>query len=160
MYINFWYPICTAESLDEENPQRVELLGVRLVAFRDEAGTAHVLSDTCIHRGGSLGKGKVMGGVFNLVAGFDLEDAGNGETLVKWDGELVMFGKLMSMAGGMIRPIANKDIATLIEAIRIALGGEEEVAAPAVEAEPKVGWLRAFMNKLASIVRGILRIGK
>ena len=61
MYINFWYPICTAEALDEENPQRVELLGVRLVAFRDEAGTAHVLSDTCIHRGGSLGKGKVTG---------------------------------------------------------------------------------------------------
>lgn len=106
------------------------------------------------------GKGKVMGGVFNLVAGFDLEDAGNGETLVKWDGELVIFGKLMSMAGGMIKPIAKKDIATLIEAIRIALGGEEEVVEPVAAGEPKVGWFKAFMNKLASIVRGILRIGK
>ena len=37
MYINFWYPICTSESLDEESPQRVEMLGgIRLVAFRDE----------------------------------------------------------------------------------------------------------------------------
>lgn len=106
------------------------------------------------------GKGKVMGGVFNLNAGFDLEDAGGGETLVKWDGELVIFGKLMSMAGGMIKPIANRDIATLIEAIRIALGGEEEVAAPVEAAEPAVGWFKAFMNKLASIFRGILRIGK
>jgi len=61
MYINFWYPICTAENLAEENPQRVELLGARLVAFRDEEGNAHVLADTCIHRGGSLGKGKVIG---------------------------------------------------------------------------------------------------
>jgi phenylpropionate dioxygenase-like ring-hydroxylating dioxygenase large terminal subunit len=60
MYINFWYPICTTDQLNEENPQRVELLGVRLVAFRDDAGVAHVLSDTCIHRGGSLSKGKVV----------------------------------------------------------------------------------------------------
>jgi phenylpropionate dioxygenase-like ring-hydroxylating dioxygenase large terminal subunit len=61
MYINFWYPICTAEQLAEENPQRVELLGVRLVAFRGEDGNAQVLADTCVHRGGSLGKGKVIG---------------------------------------------------------------------------------------------------
>ncbi len=63
MYINFWYPICSSEELNEESPRRVEMLGVRLVAFRDQAeGSAHVLSDTCIHRGGSLGKGKVIGG--------------------------------------------------------------------------------------------------
>jgi phenylpropionate dioxygenase-like ring-hydroxylating dioxygenase large terminal subunit len=37
------------------------LLGLRFVAFRDAAGQAHVLSDTCIHRGGSLSRGKVMG---------------------------------------------------------------------------------------------------
>jgi len=61
MYINFWYPICTIEELNEQNPRRAELLGVRLVAFRDEAGSAHVLADTCIHRGGSLSKGKVIG---------------------------------------------------------------------------------------------------
>jgi phenylpropionate dioxygenase-like ring-hydroxylating dioxygenase large terminal subunit len=61
MYINFWYPICTTEELAEENPRRVDLLGVRLVAFRDEDGDAHVLSDTCVHRGGSLSKGKVAG---------------------------------------------------------------------------------------------------
>lgn len=61
MYINFWYPICTITELEEQNPQRVELLGVRLVAFRGEDGIARVLADTCIHRGGSLGKGKVIG---------------------------------------------------------------------------------------------------
>lgn len=61
MYINFWYPICTSAELVRDEPRRVELLGVRLVAYRDEAENAHVLSDTCIHRGGSLSKGKVVG---------------------------------------------------------------------------------------------------
>ena len=37
MYINFWYPICTAEQLAEENPQRVELLGIRLGMVRQGA---------------------------------------------------------------------------------------------------------------------------
>lgn len=60
MYINFWYPICTTEEL-EDQPLRVMLFGLRLVAFRDSSGAAHVLSDTCIHRGGSLGKGWVDG---------------------------------------------------------------------------------------------------
>jgi phenylpropionate dioxygenase-like ring-hydroxylating dioxygenase large terminal subunit len=58
MYINFWYPICTSEEL-EDNPLRLELFSLRLVAFRDSTGTAHVLSDTCAHRGGSLSKGWV-----------------------------------------------------------------------------------------------------
>jgi len=61
MYINFWYPICTSTDLEETNPMRVELLGVRLVAFRDESGDAHVLADTCVHRGGSLSRGQVIG---------------------------------------------------------------------------------------------------
>jgi phenylpropionate dioxygenase-like ring-hydroxylating dioxygenase large terminal subunit len=61
MYINFWYPICTSEELNNDKPIRAELLGVRLAAFRDSAGEAHVLSDVCVHRGGSLSKGKVDG---------------------------------------------------------------------------------------------------
>ena len=60
MYINFWYPVCTAEELTDE-PMQVQLLGLKFVAFRDSKGAAHVLSDTCIHRGGSLGHGKVKG---------------------------------------------------------------------------------------------------
>ena len=60
MYINFWYPICTSDELLATEPVRAELLGLRFVAFRDSNGAAHVLSDTCIHRGGSLGKGKVI----------------------------------------------------------------------------------------------------
>lgn len=58
MYINFWYPICIGEEL-EEKPLQVMMFGLRFVAFRDSNGDAHVLSDTCIHRGGALSKGWV-----------------------------------------------------------------------------------------------------
>lgn len=55
MYINFWYPIIRSEDLSVDTPEKVKVLGVNLVAFRDENGEACVLSDTCVHRGGSLG---------------------------------------------------------------------------------------------------------
>jgi phenylpropionate dioxygenase-like ring-hydroxylating dioxygenase large terminal subunit len=55
MYINFWYPITRSEDLAYDQPERVKVLGVELVVFRDTNGDAHVLSDTCVHRGASLG---------------------------------------------------------------------------------------------------------
>jgi len=59
MYINFWYPIARADEVADDKPLRAELLGLPVVAFRDSAGAAHVLSDTCVHRGGSLSAGWV-----------------------------------------------------------------------------------------------------
>ena len=103
------------------------------------------------------GKGSVMGGVFNLVATFELEDAGQGETRVKWHGELTMFGKLVSMAGGMIKPIAKRDIGRMIEAIQAALSGEAGVVAvPGPRVSP-VAKLLALWKKLVSHVRGLMR---
>ena len=55
MYINFWYPIVRSEDLGYDQPVKAKVLGVNLVAFRDQEGDAHVLSDTCTHRGASLG---------------------------------------------------------------------------------------------------------
>jgi len=55
MYINFWYPIVRSEDLGYNQPAKAKVLGCNLVAFRDQSGDAHVLSDTCTHRGGSLG---------------------------------------------------------------------------------------------------------
>ncbi len=60
MYINFWYPICKSDELSNEEPLQSKLLGMSYVAFRDSDGTPHVLADTCVHRGGSLGMGKVI----------------------------------------------------------------------------------------------------
>jgi phenylpropionate dioxygenase-like ring-hydroxylating dioxygenase large terminal subunit len=62
MYINFWYPIARSTEITAEKPLKVQLLYLPFVAFRDEQGKAHVLADTCVHRGGSLGAGWVKGG--------------------------------------------------------------------------------------------------
>lgn len=62
MYINFWYPIARSEEVLQDKPLRVELLTMPFVAFRDADGAAHVLADTCVHRGGSLSAGWVKDG--------------------------------------------------------------------------------------------------
>jgi phenylpropionate dioxygenase-like ring-hydroxylating dioxygenase large terminal subunit len=55
MYINFWYPIVRSEDLGPDAPYKAKVLGCNVVAFRDQTGEARVLSDTCTHRGASLG---------------------------------------------------------------------------------------------------------
>ncbi len=62
MYINFWYPIAKGEEITADKPFRAQLFGLPFVAFRDNDGDAHVLSDTCVHRGGSLSAGWVRDG--------------------------------------------------------------------------------------------------
>ncbi len=60
MYINFWYPTCWGKDLTDQ-PLKTRILGQDLVVFRDSEGKAQCLSNTCTHRGGSLGNGKVKG---------------------------------------------------------------------------------------------------
>jgi phenylpropionate dioxygenase-like ring-hydroxylating dioxygenase large terminal subunit len=69
MYINFWYPIVRSEDLGYDLPEKVTVLGVDLVAFRDENGDAKVLSDTCIHRGASLGGAWSQGNTKRIING-------------------------------------------------------------------------------------------
>jgi phenylpropionate dioxygenase-like ring-hydroxylating dioxygenase large terminal subunit len=69
MYINFWYPIVRSEDLGYEQPEKVRVLGVDLVAFRDREGRPHVLSDTCVHRGASLGGAWSAGNAPRIVNG-------------------------------------------------------------------------------------------
>jgi carbon monoxide dehydrogenase subunit G len=77
-------------------------------------------------RAAYAGKGKIMGGAFNMNTAFELERTDNNGTLVKWEGELDMFGKLVSLAGGLIQPLAKKDIKRLIDALQAALTPEGE----------------------------------
>jgi phenylpropionate dioxygenase-like ring-hydroxylating dioxygenase large terminal subunit len=62
MYINFWYPVALIDEVKNDKPLQVQILGLKFVAFRDTDGTPRVISDTCIHRGGSLGIGWVKDG--------------------------------------------------------------------------------------------------
>ena len=58
MFINFWYPAVESRKL-EDKPLKKRMLGQDFVLWRDEDGQAHCLSNTCCHRGGSLGDGVV-----------------------------------------------------------------------------------------------------
>jgi carbon monoxide dehydrogenase subunit G len=69
-----------------------------------------------------IGKGGIMGGAFNLTAAFDLESNVPQQTTVRWHGDLIILGKLASLAGGLIRPVAQKQIQHLVDAIQQALG--------------------------------------
>ncbi|HHI88639.1 MAG TPA: aromatic ring-hydroxylating dioxygenase subunit alpha [Hellea balneolensis] len=53
MFINFWYPACFSEELTNK-PLKQKMLGLNFALFRDAKGEAKCLSNTCIHRGGSL----------------------------------------------------------------------------------------------------------
>ena len=61
MYINFWYPVALSKEVTNEKPIVVDIMSLNFVAFRDTEGNAHVMSNTCIHRGGALGRGKIKG---------------------------------------------------------------------------------------------------
>lgn len=61
MFINFWYPAVESSNLTD-TPVKVRMLGQDFVLWRDASGTACCVSNTCTHRGGSLGDGKVLDG--------------------------------------------------------------------------------------------------
>jgi len=66
------------------------------------------------------GQGTAVGSQVTVTAGFDLEP--NGEsTKVLWKGEAGVFGKLASMAGGMLEPLGRKNIQKLIAGLQKAL---------------------------------------
>ena len=66
------------------------------------------------------GQGSVAGGNVSLTAGFDLTGAGAG-TKVAWDGEAQIFGRLASVAGGLLEPLGKKNVQKLIDALQAAL---------------------------------------
>ncbi|MEQ8510427.1 MAG: aromatic ring-hydroxylating dioxygenase subunit alpha [Rhodospirillaceae bacterium] len=61
MFINFWYAAGLSDEITNQAPTKVRMLGLDFVLFRDSKGQVHCLNDTCVHRGGSLGNGKIKG---------------------------------------------------------------------------------------------------
>ncbi len=66
------------------------------------------------------GQGSVAGGNVSMVAGFDLSAAGSG-TKVAWQGEAQIFGRLASVAGGLLEPLGKKQVQKLIDSLQAAL---------------------------------------
>ncbi len=82
------------------------------------------------------GQGAVGGGNVTMVAGFDLAPIGDGTTgettdgvalvptlgtKVNWQGEAQIFGRLASVAGGLLEPLGKKQIQKLIDGLQAAL---------------------------------------
>ena len=66
------------------------------------------------------GQGSVAGGNVSLIAGFDLSPNEAG-TKVAWQGEAQIFGRLTSVAGGLLEPLGKKNVQKLIDALQAAL---------------------------------------
>ena len=68
------------------------------------------------------GNGDVPGGSATLRAGFDLESAPGGSTKVIWSGQSNVMGRIASLAGGLLQPLAKKNVQKLIDGLQKALG--------------------------------------
>ncbi len=66
------------------------------------------------------GKGDVPGGSATLRAGFDLQAAPGG-TKVVWSGQSNVVGRIASLAGGMLEPLAKRNIQKMIDGLQNAL---------------------------------------
>jgi carbon monoxide dehydrogenase subunit G len=66
------------------------------------------------------GHGSMAGGNVALTAGFDLSPI-DGGTRVAWLGEAQIFGRLTSLAGGLIEPLGKKQVQKLIDGLQAAL---------------------------------------
>ena len=60
MLKNFWYAVEFSSAIADE-PKRITVLGQELVLYRDSRGHAVCMSDLCVHRGGALSDGEIVG---------------------------------------------------------------------------------------------------
>jgi Carbon monoxide dehydrogenase subunit G (CoxG) len=66
------------------------------------------------------GQGSLAGGNVLVNAAFDLSPASEG-TKIAWQGETQIFGRLTSLAGGLLEPLGRKNAQRLIDSLQIAL---------------------------------------
>jgi uncharacterized protein len=74
------------------------------------------------------GQGNVAGGSVTFIAGFDLTLVDSGGTRVAWQGEAQVFGRLASVAGGLLEPLGKKNVKKLIDGLQAALAKTEAPA--------------------------------
>lgn len=93
-----------------------------------------------------IGKGNVMQGAYQMISSFDLEEV-DGGTLVKWKGETILVGKILSIAGGGLRGYAEKEINKLITSLQEALSPEAQAAKLQAQAQSR-GWFSRLIQFL------------
>ncbi|HEY6359689.1 MAG TPA: carbon monoxide dehydrogenase subunit G [Vicinamibacterales bacterium] len=69
-----------------------------------------------------VGKGAGLASVVDLVTRFNLEAAGDGGTIVNWQGEMTIAGKLAAFGSqGLLDRMAKKNVDTFIEGIQAGI---------------------------------------
>ena len=99
-------------------------------------------------RASYVGKGNVMGGAYNMIVGFTLVDAGNG-TRIDWEGTTQIHGRILSIAGGGLRGIAEKEITRVIDSLQDALVSREHfeaISTRAAERAPEISVFAQILN--------------
>lgn len=61
MFINFWYVACETKDVPDDKPIKVQMLGHHYALWRDTKGKLQCVANTCTHRGGALGEGRLNG---------------------------------------------------------------------------------------------------
>ena len=74
----------------------------------------------------------------DLNARFDLRLGGVG-TVVSWKGEAQVFGRLTSIAGGLLEPLARKNIQKVVASLQQAMNGQPEQPAGDIKVDRSFG---------------------
>ena len=71
-----------------------------------------------------VGKGSGLASVVDMVTSFTLASSENGETIVTWQGEMTISGKLAAFGPqGLLDRMAKKNVETFIEGIKTGIDG-------------------------------------
>lgn len=139
----------TFHSLEMKDEKTATLrVKVGIGRIRGTASTELILDEAVAPvRARYIGQGKVMQGAYQMISSFELEDASAGGTLIKWQGETQLVGKILSLAGGGLKGYAEKEINRLISSLQEALspGAKAKEAAPQAE-----GWFARTLRGLRS----------
>ncbi len=110
--------------------QGVEVQDAKNFTLKVKVGVSHIRGTASVklnlaeadrpRRALYRGKGTVAGGSVDLTAGFDLEGDSQ-QTRVRWSGEAQIAGRLISVAGGLLEPMAKKNLQKLIDSLQQAL---------------------------------------
>ena len=110
--------------------QSMELLDAKNFLVKLSVGISHIRGTAAVkmslveadkpRQATYEGKGDVPGGSATLRAGFQLELAPGG-TKVTWTGQSNVVGRIASLAGGLLEPLAKKNVQKLIDGLQKAL---------------------------------------
>lgn len=111
--------------------QSMELLDAKNFLVKLSVGISHIRGTAAVkmslveadkpRQATYEGKGDVPGGSATLRAGFQLEPVTSGGTRVIWTGQSNVVGRVASLAGGLLEPLAKKNVQKLIDGLQKAL---------------------------------------